>query len=404
VNIVKLKIETRGSTRLNAYEMLIAEFDYFFFSENCSYHLLGLLDVAFADDPLAAEFSLWTIPLETIKLLDERKLIDDAQFVPSDIRLLKERESVLSRNEQRLALQAASQGLDSVDDDLGELTAERAALVLDTLGDYNRYARLKENNSASGLNTNERAVLSRRSKLGVRTPDLVVKPPTLAPQLGHDISRVTLGNRTFDGDVSTFELGYRVGYHDLQDPSVAFGTRSAIELFNIIFAHDSEDESTFLRSLTLLSIESIEPRRGFFKPFSWRTKAEWERETANSNHRFAITTGGGVAYRLGEQHGPLFFAFIENDLLDDPALPNRLAIQVGPRFGLHWEPVRRVRLGVEWEHRELIASSRRFDSEVSLWTSVALSRNAALVVEAKGRRISDTDDESSLGAEWRWYF
>lgn len=400
---LKLTQEQVDLVLRHAYEMLIAEFDYFFFSENCSYHLLGLLDVAFADNPMTAEFPLWTIPLETIKLLDKRGLIEDELFVPSNVRSLKQRESELSAKEQRIALRAESQGIDSVNEDLVGLAPERAALVLDTLGDYSRYARLKENNSASGLNANERAVLSRRSKLGVRTPEPQVPPPTLAPQLGHDISRVSLGNRTFNNDSSMFELSYRIAYHDLKDPSASYGTRAAIELFNITFAHDVEDDSTFLRSLVLLSIESIEPRRGFFKPFSWRTKVEWERETADSNHRIAITTGGGVAYRFGEQRGPLFFAFAEGDALDDPALPNRLAIQLGTRLGLHWEPHRRVRLGAEWEHRELIGT-RRFDSELSLWASVAASRNGALVLEAKERRISSTDRVSSLGAEWRWYF
>jgi len=388
----------------HAYEMLIAEFDYYFFSENCSYHLLGLLDVAFADKPMTAQFDFWTIPLETIKLLDERGLIADELFVPSNVRTLKQRELELTPSEKRIALKAESQGIDSVEKDLSKLPNARAALVLDTVGDYNRYSRLKEDSSASGLNANERALLSRRSKLGVRTTEPEVPVPNLAPQLGHDISRVRFGARSFNGGVTSFELGYRVAYHDFQDPSAGFGSRSEIELFDITFAHDSEDESLFIRRLTLLNIESLEPRRGFFKPYSWRTKLEFERETNDSSHRLALTTGGGVAYRFGEQRGPLLFGFLEGDLLDDPSLPNRQAIQLGTRLGAHWEPHRRVRLGLEWEYRELVATTRRFDSEVSLWATLAAYRNGALVLEAKQRHISSEETLSSLGAEWRLYF
>lgn len=402
---LKLSQEQVDLVISHAYEMLIAEFDYYFFSENCSYHLLGLLDVAFADDPVAAQFNLWTIPLETIKALDDRGLIADELFVPSDVRALKQRELELTTNEQRIALKAASEGIDSVGADLNELTDERAALVLDTLGDYNRYTRLKEDSSASGLNENERAVLSRRSKLGVRTVEPEVPAPNLAPQLGHDISRVTFGTRTFNGGVTTFELGYRVAYHDLQDPSAAYGTRAAIELFDLALAHDSEDESLFIRRLTLISIESLEPRRGFFKPYSWRTKIEYERETNDSNHRLTFTSGRGISYRLGGERGPLVFGLLEGDLLDDSSLPNnRQAIQLGTRLGVHWEPQRRLRLGLEWEYRELIGGTRRFDSEVSLWATVTAYRNGALVLEAKQRHIQSEDTVSSLGAEWRLYF
>lgn len=387
----------------HTYEMLIAEFDYFFFSENCSYHLLGLLDVAFASNPMAQEFSFWTIPVDTIKVLEARDLIDSETFVPSSVRTLKQRELNLTASERQLALKTLNEGLVSISDDLDALPPERAALVLDTVGDYNRYIRLKDDNSASGLSATERALLSRRSKLGLRTDSPVVLAPDFAPQLGHDTSRVSFGTATIDGNNTRFEISYRAAYHDMRDPSTSFGTRAAIELLKVSVARDSLDGEAFLRRVTLLSIDSIEPRRGFFKPFSWRTRIGWERFTANSRHRFTVTSGGGVAYRAESINAPTYFAFLEGDLLDDPSLPNRTALQLGTRLGVHWEPRRRSRLGLEWEHRELI-DTRRYDSLVSAWASLSPTRNGALILEASQRFISNQDDITTLGFEWRWYF
>jgi len=361
----------------HAYEMLIAEFDYFFFSENCSYHLLGLLDVAFADDPLANHFSLWTIPVDTIKLLDERDLLATEQFVPSTIRTLREREAGLNAEEQRIALDATNKGLDSVSEALDALSDERAALVLDTIGDYNRYSRLKQDNSPSGLSETERGVLSRRSKLGVRTEAPVVAAPDFAPQLGHETARLSFSLRALEDDESEFELNYRAAYHDPRDPSTAYGTRAAIEFLSVSIARDSVDEAAYLKEFTAFSIDSIEPRSQFFKPISWRTSVSWTRPSAGGDH--------------------------EGDALDDPSLPKRVSVQVGSRLGVHWEPVRKYRLGVEWEHRELLGE-RRYDSQVEVWASLSPSRNSAIVIEANERQVSDQEPVQTVAAELRLYF
>jgi len=401
---LKLEQEQVNAILRHSYEMLVAEFDYFFFKENCSYHLLSLLDVAFADDPLALNFSLWTIPVDTVKVLDSRGLVESEDFVPSNIRTLRERENQLSEEEQKIALTATKNGLEAVVGDLEKLPELRQAVVLDTIGDYNRYSRLKKDNSPAGLSAAERSVLSRRSKLSVRTEPPDVAPTDLAPQLGHDTARLSFSGRAFEEDVSRYELTYRAAYHDERDPSAAYGTRAAISLLSISIARDNIDESAYLSQVTAFSIDSVEPRTKFFKPLSWRTSAIWQRGSANSPHRFTLSGGGGVAYRLSEHlNAPIGFAFFEGDLLDDPSLPNRTAVQLGTRIGVRWAVTARMRFGLEWQHRELVGK-RRYDSAAALWASLSPSRNTALVLEAKEQRILEQDPQRSIGAEWRWYF
>ncbi len=47
---------------MHAWELGNAYFDYFFFKENCSYHLLTLLDYADPTLHLTDEFPFWTVP------------------------------------------------------------------------------------------------------------------------------------------------------------------------------------------------------------------------------------------------------------------------------------------------------------------------------------------------------
>jgi len=102
-------------------------------------------------------------------------------------------------------------------------------------------------------------------------------------------------------------------------------------------------------------------------------------------------------------NAPIGFAFFEGDLLDDPSLPNRTAVQLGTRIGVRWAVTARMRFGLEWQHRELVGK-RRYDSAAALWASLSPSRNTALVLEAKEQRILEQDPQRSIGAEWRWYF
>jgi len=115
----------------HAYEMLISHFDYYFLSENCSYHLLSLLEVAFPDDPITDSFNFWTIPIDTIRKLDEIGLATTPRFVPSSIRKLRVRQNSLKQDDVDLALQALNNDLLSIEPSLGLMSVmEPLASVL----------------------------------------------------------------------------------------------------------------------------------------------------------------------------------------------------------------------------------------------------------------------------------
>ena len=57
---------------MHAWELGPTRFDYYFFDENCSYHLLSLLDVARPGLDLTDQFRWWAIPSDTVRAVTEK--------------------------------------------------------------------------------------------------------------------------------------------------------------------------------------------------------------------------------------------------------------------------------------------------------------------------------------------
>ncbi len=396
---LKLTQQQVDQILLHSYEMLISYYDYFFLSENCSYHLLSLLNVAFADDSLLEAFNWWTIPVDTIKLLRKRDLIDEGIFVPSTIKTLRARRQLLPQDDRKLALKGWRDELASIDTELSALSAQRQAAVLDLLSDYNRYERLKADPGASAMSRKERAVLSRRSKLSITTPEPVVETSQAAPELGHETTRASIRLVNRQANANHLEIGFRPAYHDFKDPSKAYGNNAAIDFFNVVAARNLETDENFLRLLRLISIESIEPRGEFFKPVSWHTRLDWERPTADARHRFTFNVGAGGAWTQGANK-PLAFALIESDAINEGS---ETYLQLGAHTGVHWEPTAGLRLGIEAGFRQRIDEDI-FTSTTQLWSSFSVGKNVSMVLDASQKRISKQSRQRQASLEFRFYF
>lgn len=73
-----LNLNQHELTRLltHLYELKDTYADYFFLTENCSYNLLWLLEIARADTDLVSLFHLKAIPIDTIKAINQAGFIE----------------------------------------------------------------------------------------------------------------------------------------------------------------------------------------------------------------------------------------------------------------------------------------------------------------------------------------
>ena len=86
-----------------------------FFKENCSYHLLALLDYADPTLHLTDEFLLWTVPADTVRLIASKPgLVSGIAYRPSRSNVIRRKRESLPASERELAHR--------ITQDLGELT------------------------------------------------------------------------------------------------------------------------------------------------------------------------------------------------------------------------------------------------------------------------------------------
>jgi len=90
----------------HTWELGPTRFDYYFFDENCSYHLLSLLDAARPELALSDKFTWWAIPLDTVRAVTQSPgLLKAVQYRPSNSTELRYRANLLGPERARLAQQ-----------------------------------------------------------------------------------------------------------------------------------------------------------------------------------------------------------------------------------------------------------------------------------------------------------
>ena len=114
------------------WELLPAYYQYFFFDENCAYHLLGLLQVARPELELTKPFRWWALPSDTVRILArEPGLVANVVYRPANATLIAARLETMSKAERGIAKEL-SQGKPGARDALRALPPEEAAAALET--------------------------------------------------------------------------------------------------------------------------------------------------------------------------------------------------------------------------------------------------------------------------------
>ena len=108
---------------------------YYFFSQNCSYMLLEMIDAVKPDLKLAQNFPLWTIPLDTIKAVSRKGVTDQVHYRPSRFRKIKYRLHQMNDNEKKALIELVKNNKT----ELSSLTDDEKADVLETAYQYVQY-------------------------------------------------------------------------------------------------------------------------------------------------------------------------------------------------------------------------------------------------------------------------
>jgi uncharacterized protein DUF4105 len=254
----------------HAWELGSAYFDYFFFKENCSYHILSLLEYADPTLHLTDQFHVWTVPADTVRLVAAQPgLVKDTTYRPSRRTVIQRKRERLSVAEHRLFVDLTEHGESIKLEPFVSLPIQRQAFVLDVTSDYLRYRSETDKSHASVYKEQNRAVLAARSAIRIPSEDVKIEPYSKQPDLGHGTSRAGVGGGWRNDD--TFEeLSVRAGYHDLLDPEIGHTQDAQVEIASVSLRHYNRADQTRVERATLVNILSLSPMDALFHGPSWK--------------------------------------------------------------------------------------------------------------------------------------
>ncbi len=287
---------------------------YYFFTENCSYNMLWMLEVARPSLHLRDEFPNVIIPLETVHVAKEAGILRGENFRPSKRAILLEYENLLENEYIHLPKQIVNLELtpqDILNDE--KIPLQQKMYILEAATEFLEYSFSKSDITKEQYLTlfytlsKDRATLGLGKKIEVKIPD--------NPAQSHRAIRVTTAYGVRDSKSIGF-LGIRPAYHDLEDSNYGFLRGTQIEFLNFELSYN-EDNDLRVEDGTILSIVSLAQRSEFVDAFSWRTKFAFDRDYMDDNTNFIATVGGGLSW--GNEFGYMYvmadpLAYMEHEL------------------------------------------------------------------------------------------
>lgn len=378
---------------MHAYELAVTYFQYYFLTENCAYHVLSVLEVAMPEAGLTDAFPSWTIPVDTLKVLEEEGLVESVAYEPAHNTVIRKRREALSDTENGVALRLFKSRAPATEAALEEMPTLRRALVTDMLYDYMRFHRIANSDTVgTELAQREREVLLMRSRLRVTSPPPAVEMPLVRPDEGHQTARIHLGAGTENND-EVADIGWRAAYHDLLDPSPGYSGHSQLEFFNVNARYYRETERVALESFELIDIVSLEPTDAFFRNVSWHVQTGISSVPDAASHPhpryFTLNGGGGRTYSADAERKIVFYGFIDGQINAGRAFEDDYQVGLGVSGGVLAQVAGPWRLNLSASYIDGVAGDRTETAHVTLEQSIAFSKDVSMRVSLRRVKMLD---------------
>lgn len=373
-------------------------YDYFFFTENCSYHIFTALEAAAPRFDLTEKLPYWAIPSDTILVANHTPgLVNDIHFRPSARNVFLARYYALSDKEQEAFL--SYRDSNSVDLPPG-LDADSQLKLVDTNLDWMEYKYsndLQNKNSPQTLKKNQ--LLMKRTDYPPQTKDLQVLAPLYKPHEGHSSMRFGLESGYSEAFESFQRYHVRFALHDWIDPDFGYPENMQIEFFNLIFQSREDFKKWDLNNWTFVSVKSLAPFEKFEKKPSWELLfgiKSYQDDQCEYCQAGYLINSWGIAYDLFPH--TTFYAFATGDLsFSQKYKDEEFRVIVGPKIGVLFKP--RIDFKAQLEGTWYWDPFQEYDSyEAEFSLRKALSIEYAIGASAKVR-----NDVTEGSVQFFWY-
>ena len=267
---LNLKPEEVEMLSYHLWEVGSTSYTYYFFTQNCAFHMLTVLEAAAPRLNLIDHVPFWyVIPADSMKsLFHEKELVSSVTFRPSIRRVFSQRFKTLDKKSVSDIKDFAKTF--EFNPDKGSRTDAEYAAYLDTALDLInlKYPNLTKEKNEKMFALKEK-VLSARSMINTISPTVeIATTMDERPDFSHGSSRFNLG--TVGTIKKDFNFGYRFALHDLLDNSVGMPENSQLEFFNLQFKR--EDKKVYLENFNLFKVLNINTLNFYEKKISWGLK------------------------------------------------------------------------------------------------------------------------------------
>lgn len=352
---------------------------YYFFTSNCSYMLMEVLDAVRPSLSLAKSFPLQTIPLDTIKVVASRDdLVKSVNYRPSRQRKINHRISQMSKAQKKSFLNIVKNDHYALDD----LKDEEKADVLETAYQYVQYQYYSHEIALDEYRKKSFEALKRRnqSRSGQKFNELKTG---FDPVNAHDSIQIRLAAGYKEGK-GFQEIGLRPAYHALIDRSNGFLKGAEINFLDTSFRHDDHHDKYVFQNIHILELASLSPMNSIFKAPSYKIALNVGRkdnfEKKNREYYAAdFSVGGGMTVEILSD--VLMYALSSVDGAYGGALRDNYWGGIGFAGGVL---INKDKWGVDAQAKKIFATSRQGSLMTATFkTDFYLSRNTALELSSK---------------------
>ena len=381
---------------LHAWALGNTYFNYYYFKENCSYHLLSLLEIADPSLHLTDHFPLWTLPSDTARLIAAQPgLVTSVAYRPSGFNKVRHKLSLLPPEERRLFNQLRHDASPLQSDAFKHLPVQRQAMLLDLASDYVQYEQANDPSLRENLAPRQQTLLAARSALKIPSEPVETPPPTGPPETGHASIRAGVATGLLDREFFE-ELSIRAGYHDLLDDARGYLPNAQIEALSLRLRHYNTTDRNRVKEFILLRILSLSPINALSTMPSWKINASFEavkEHVCGNCNAVNFNTGAGAALEADVIVHHVVYAFAEADASAGNAYEHDHRIGGGGTVGLLTDLTPWWKMQLSAAYLSFPLGERSSDFRSSLEQRLTLTRNLALRL---GLNRRDGQDEAML--------
>jgi hypothetical protein len=378
--------------------------DYYFLSENCSYMLLSLIETARPGLSLSAEFddlAPYTIPVDTLRELEEAGLLGEPVFRPSQARRLKHHLAQLEPGSRDWVLEYASGQAELDDPRLAQAPDRERARMLETAHDYLFFRFQKTSLQREVGLKRARAVLVARSEVATRSEFAEPGAPATRPEHGHETSRLDIGAR-HGLERTAMVLRARGAYHDRLDPPAGYMPGDELEFFHLGLLAD--DEGVHVSDFKVVNVQALAAWDRAFRPWSWQAAGGARRYgldalAARPGGKLGGYAEGGPGITFSPLE-PLFvyaFAIASADI--NESAEDGYAIAAGARLGVAAQWGGPLSQQLEFDALDRVAGGAQEQAQVRLGLQWHVTPRDGLRLALTQAWYADRDEG---GAELRW--